>query len=275
MLNSCSCQCFVVELIKTYDISNAINMKLAARALCSILKLTFNKSYGIRYQHFYTQCKVRHGMSANNLLHKQWYSSGDPSKCWNCKYPYRSELFCSKCKTLQELPKKLNYFEIMGLRQYYDVDNTELQKKYRQLQNLLHPDRYGNKSEKEKQISEDLSSLLNKAYSTLKHPLSRGLYLLQLNNLIIPEGTTNLNNEFLIKIMEKNEEVESAAKDKGKAMKLLEENKEVLEKLSKEASNAFRENDLEKAKVILIQMKYYASIYKRLKDIKNELDVIE
>lgn len=79
------------------------------------------------------------------------------------------------------------------------------------MQKLLHPDKFSNKSEKEKQFSEILSSLVNKAYSTLLHPLKRGLYMLELNGITISEGTDNVNAEFLMEIMEKNEEIEDAA----------------------------------------------------------------
>lgn len=68
-------------------------------------------------------------------------------KCWNCDYVYKSELFCSKCKALQELPQNLNYFDIMGIKRDYNVINEEIHKKYRELQKMLHPDRFGNKSE--------------------------------------------------------------------------------------------------------------------------------
>lgn len=75
------------------------------------------------------------------------YHSDNPPKCWNCDYIYKSELFCSKCKVLQELPQNLNYFDIMGIKKDYNVVNEEIHKKYRELQKMLHPDKFGNKSE--------------------------------------------------------------------------------------------------------------------------------
>lgn len=60
---------------------------------------------------------------------------------------YKSELFCSKCKVLQELPQNLNYFDIMGIKKNYNVINEELHKKYIELQKMLHPDKFGNKFE--------------------------------------------------------------------------------------------------------------------------------
>lgn len=75
------------------------------------------------------------------------FCSDSPSKCWNCDYVYKSELFCSKCKVLQELPQNLNYFDIMGIKRDYNVVNEEIHTKYRELQKMLHPDKFGNKSE--------------------------------------------------------------------------------------------------------------------------------
>lgn len=75
------------------------------------------------------------------------FCSDSPLKCWNCNYMYKSELFCSKCKVLQELPQNLNYFDVMGIKKNYNVINEELHGKYRELQKMLHPDKFGNKSE--------------------------------------------------------------------------------------------------------------------------------
>lgn len=75
------------------------------------------------------------------------FCSDNPLKCWNCNYTYKSELFCSKCKVLQKLPQNLTYFDIMGIKKDYNVVNEAIHKKYRELQKVLHPDKFGNKSE--------------------------------------------------------------------------------------------------------------------------------
>lgn len=87
--------------------------------------------------------------------------------------------------------------------------------------------------QKEKQLSENLSSLVNKAYTTLIHPLKRGLYILKLNGITISEETDNVNAEFLMEIMEKNEEIEDAANDEEKIKKLVQDNEIVLNNLAK------------------------------------------
>ncbi|KAG7201742.1 hypothetical protein KM043_004464 [Ampulex compressa] len=178
-------------------------------------------------------------------------------------------------RILQEPPENLNYFDIIGINKSYDVTIKEIHDKYRELQKLLHPDKFSTKTEREKEISASLSSLVNKAYSTLMHPLKRGFYLLELNNISVPEGTTNLNPEFLMEIMERNEEVENAKDDKDKIVRLLHENKEMLDTLTKDVTDAFKKEDIESAKAALIKMKYYDSIERRLKILKQDLGIVE
>lgn len=83
--------------------------------------------------------------------------------------------------------------------------------------------------QKEKELSASMSSLINKAYGTLSHPLNRGLYMLGLKELEIQEGSSTLDPGFLMEIMEKNEEVEAASKDAEKVLQLIKENREILE----------------------------------------------
>ena len=59
------------------------------------------------------------------------------------------------------------------------------------------------------------------------------MYLLELKNVSLPEDTTDMDPEFLMGIMEKNEEVEKASKDTQTAIRLLEENKEAVTNLTK------------------------------------------
>lgn len=223
----------------------------------------------------YCYCVNKDCIPVSILTNASRYSSDSPLKCWNCNYVYKSELFCSKCKVLQEPPENVTYFDIMGIPKSYDVTVTQIQKKYKELQKLLHPDKFSTKSEKEKEISEYFSSLVNKAYTTLSHPLKRGLYMLKLNNIIISEETDSINAEFLMEIMEKNEEIDEADNDREKIKQLMQENERLLSNLTKDVADAFRKEDIKKAETLLIRMKYYDTIHNRLKKLKHDLGIIE
>lgn len=66
------------------------------------------------------------------------------------------------------------------------------------------------RSADEQSNSDDWSALVNRAYKTLLVPLARAEYLLQLNGVVVPEDNSALDAEFLMEMMEKNEEIEEA-----------------------------------------------------------------
>lgn len=63
--------------------------------------------------------------------------------------------------------------------------------------------------QEEKAISEEYSSLINKAYSTLLNPMDRGIYMLRLSGKCIEEDAMSSDAMLLMKVMELNEELES------------------------------------------------------------------
>ncbi|KAM3963865.1 iron-sulfur cluster co-chaperone protein HscB-like protein, mitochondrial [Aphomia sociella] len=181
--------------------------------------------------------------------------------CWSCGQDVKtliSNLFCSNCKVLQQPDSNSNYFNIMGVKETYDLDENELANKYKDLQKYLHPDKFANKNKQELEVSEKYSSLVNEAYRTLLEPMARGIYMLQLRGKDIPENT-EVDHEFLMKIMEKNEEVENAETE-AEIMKLNEENKAMIHSLQKQLSVAFFDGDLKRVIKLLSIMKYYTSI---------------
>jgi molecular chaperone HscB len=64
--------------------------------------------------------------------------------------------------------------------------------------------------QEEREISEQYSALVNKAYSILHHPLARGLYILRLHGINLHEDTRESDPQFLAEIMETNEELAEA-----------------------------------------------------------------
>uniref|UniRef100_A0A8C6QVU5 J domain-containing protein n=2 Tax=Nannospalax galili TaxID=1026970 RepID=A0A8C6QVU5_NANGA len=85
--------------------------------------------------------------------------------------------FCQHCGALQPPDPTRDYFSLMDCNRSFSVDIGKLQHRYQQLQRLVHPDFFSQKSQTEKDFSEKHSTLVNDAYKTLQAPLSRGLYL--------------------------------------------------------------------------------------------------
>jgi molecular chaperone HscB len=76
-----------------------------------------------------------------------------------------------------------NYFELFGLPVGFIVDGDALAARYRELQRVIHPDRYANASDQERRLSMQGASLVNEAYATLKEPIARAAYLLRLHGI--------------------------------------------------------------------------------------------
>ncbi len=97
-----------------------------------------------------------------------------------CQTTMATPLFCFACNSIQRLNAKPNYFEIFNLAYRYDLDLEELENRYQKLSMELHPDFYISASSFEKKQSQESSTLLNHAYSTLRSPIARAEYLLKL-----------------------------------------------------------------------------------------------
>lgn len=73
-----------------------------------------------------------------------------------------------------------NYFQLFDLAETFDIDSESLAEKYRQLQSENHPDRFAGADESARLRAVQFTSLINEAYATLKSPLRRAGYMLQL-----------------------------------------------------------------------------------------------
>ncbi|RZQ56246.1 co-chaperone HscB [Pseudidiomarina tainanensis] len=103
----------------------------------------------------------------------------------------------------------MNHFELFDMPAAFNLDAAELQQRYRKLQQTMHPDRFANGSERDKLMAVQRTSQLNDAYQTLRSPLSRAEYLLELRGIeLAHEQTTLQDPEFLMAQMEWRERIE-------------------------------------------------------------------
>ncbi|XP_033030235.1 iron-sulfur cluster co-chaperone protein HscB [Lacerta agilis] len=197
-------------------------------------------------------------------------SSPPPASCWSCglALPPASpppRFFCPSCRALQPPEPRADLFRLLGCERSFQVDVGLVQQRFRNLQRALHPDFFSQRPQAEQNFSKQHSSLANKAYRTLLSPLSRGLYLLELNGVELEKGTdTEADPEFLSEIMEINEKLSDANNDaKIEEMENFIAAKQ--EELIKDVSRAFEHDDLQEAKKHLAKMKYFANLEEKLK----------
>jgi molecular chaperone HscB len=96
-----------------------------------------------------------------------------------------------------------NYFDLFGLPVDYVLDVGELGMRYRDLQAVVHPDRYANASDQEQRLALQQATQVNEAYETLRDPLRRAIYMLRLHGVDTNQETaTTRDTGFLMQQME-------------------------------------------------------------------------
>lgn len=98
----------------------------------------------------------------------------------------------------------MNWFELFGIAPAFTIDPAALEKAYFTAQRQFHPDRMIGKSGEEKLAAMQRSADINRAYETLKSPLARAQYLLQLQSITVGTHTDTVkpSHALLTEIME-------------------------------------------------------------------------
>jgi molecular chaperone HscB len=88
--------------------------------------------------------------------------------------------FCPECTKVLMLGRQGDYFAFLGVPRKLKLDAAELERRFRTLSRQFHPDFFYNASPGERRASLERASYLNDAYRTLKQPVARISYLLEL-----------------------------------------------------------------------------------------------
>lgn len=104
-----------------------------------------------------------------------------------------------------------DFFALLGLPRRFRLAAGELDSRYRELQARVHPDRFASAPEAERRLSMQWASQANEAYRTLKKPLARAGYLIELAGVDLrAETNTAMPADFLMQQMEWREAVQEA-----------------------------------------------------------------
>lgn len=178
----------------------------------------------------------------------------------------------------------MNHFEMFNLPVQFALDSADLQKRYRQLQQTLHPDRFANASERDRLLAVQRSAQLNDAYTTLREPLARAEYLLQLQGIdLAHEQTTLRDPEFLMAQMEWRERLEELEQSlRGRhlspeglsACPLAVAEKELeaeAQQYFQELEQALAEQQYEAAAILIRKLKFMAKLRIELEGLEDQL----
>jgi molecular chaperone HscB len=108
----------------------------------------------------------------------------------------------------------MNYFELFEIPVQLKVDKATLPRKYFELSRKYHPDFFVSGTEEDKSGALEKSALLNKAFKTFQNPDETIKYVLQLKGLLAEEEKYELPPDFLMEVLEINEEIMDLGENK-------------------------------------------------------------
>ena len=123
----------------------------------------------------------------------------------------------------------------------FALDPEQLERRYRDIQTQVHPDRFAHAGAAERRASMQMTTQVNEAYRTLRSPVQRARYLLELSGIDVGfETNTAMPPAFLMEQMELRETLEKALADRkiealGRIQDDLSDEKLLLEEKIKEA----------------------------------------
>ena len=113
--------------------------------------------------------------------------------CWSCG-TMRAVHFCESCGKVQP-PAPVDYFTFFGLPRKLNLDVPALEKDFYEFSRKLHPDINARADSQEREWSLQQSSMLNDAHRTLKDPIKRTQYLLQLEGVELEEQSKSATEQ--------------------------------------------------------------------------------
>jgi molecular chaperone HscB len=105
----------------------------------------------------------------------------------------------------------LDPFDTLGIAPTFDIDVGAVEKRYRDLSRVLHPDKFVGTSAAERRMSLGKAVEVNEAWRLVRDPIRRAEALLRRHGVDVIEGTeAKADPEFLMEMMEQREALSEA-----------------------------------------------------------------
>ena len=169
-----------------------------------------------------------------------------------------------------------DFYEILGLPRSLNLALDDLQQRFYKLSRELHPDRFMQKPEAERQRALDMSSALNDANRTLKDPIKRAQYLLGLEGFDIGEQRSkDVPPELLEEVFELNMALEEMREGDDSARPQLEQAEknftEMLAAADRELAALFAKYDARRSRDTLAEIRNTLNRRKYIDNLVSEV----
>jgi len=131
--------------------------------------------------------------------------------CWSCEKNAGEGMLCVGCGAVQPPDSTADLFRVFALPRKFDLDVADLERRYKEMTKILHPDRFARADGRARRASLERSVQLNLAWRTLSQPVARAEYLLSLQGIGVGEpagsdpsnrATQPVDTALLVAVME-------------------------------------------------------------------------
>ena len=216
------------------------------------------------------------------------------NKCWKCGHTSSSSsqvlLFCESntCNVIQKYNtiNDINIYNLFSISKLqYNINIKEIEINYKNIQKLLHPDKFMNNSIIERDISANLSAIVNQAYQIIMNPYNRAEYIYNLkfhiynynnnssscgnHNTINNNGDVNddsniiiidENNKFMNLVFELRDTIDSSS-DQNELNNIFQQLKQDFSIVEDQFNTSILDNNYQNATDYMLKLKYYTKVY--------------
>jgi molecular chaperone HscB len=162
-------------------------------------------------------------------------------ECPSCGRRQKPQLICEQCNA--PLGAELDCFAALGLPQKLTIDLPSLERRYHDLSRRVHPDRFASANPKVGNASLRATALLTRSYRTLKDPVSRGLYWLELKNQKLAENNKQVPPDLAELVFDVQEQLaELSADESGELEATVHERREEVDQAMSDAHGNLAHN---------------------------------
>jgi molecular chaperone HscB len=191
--------------------------------------------------------------------------------CWSCEKSAGEGVTCAGCGAVQPPDSQADHFQVLGVERRFAQDMAALERRYKDLTRILHPDRFARADPRARRASLARTVQLNDAWRTIKDPVRRAEYLLKLAGLEVggEEGTTRTDRQgdrqrvpvpqaLLLEVMELREALaEARASAPARVCAMVTDVRGRRERAMSQAAAALEAGDPDAAAPALVSVRYY------------------
>ncbi len=126
-------------------------------------------------------------------------------ECPSCGRRQEPRLTCADCGLPLAAP--LDCFAALGMPRKLAIDLGALERRYHELSRKIHPDRFASSAVPVRDASLRATATLTRSYRTLRDPVARGLYWLELNGEKLAENNKRVPPELADLVFEVQEQL--------------------------------------------------------------------